>query len=210
MCRASISPAWSRASRHPGFASRGRGRADRLARRRAALGRLRRRRRGCTASGWCSCPPASRPAGDGDRHRRLHRDAGVMALERHGLMPGSGEVLVTGAAGGVGSVAIALLASSATRWRPRPAAGAARLPDALGATTFSTRRELATPRQADRTCALGRRDRFRRRPHARHAICADAPTAPRRGLRPRRRHRAAGDGAAVHPARREFSASSCR
>ena len=35
----------------------------------------------------------------------------VMALEEHGLVPGSGEVLVTGAAGGVGSVAVALLAS---------------------------------------------------------------------------------------------------
>jgi acrylyl-CoA reductase (NADPH) len=35
----------------------------------------------------------------------------VMALERHGLTPASGPVLVTGAAGGVGSVAIALLAS---------------------------------------------------------------------------------------------------
>lgn len=34
----------------------------------------------------------------------------VMALEDHGLKPGAGEVLVTGAAGGVGSVAVALLA----------------------------------------------------------------------------------------------------
>jgi len=34
----------------------------------------------------------------------------VMALERHGVAPGQGEVLVTGAAGGVGSVAVALLA----------------------------------------------------------------------------------------------------
>jgi acrylyl-CoA reductase (NADPH) len=33
----------------------------------------------------------------------------VMALERHGVTPAQGEVLVTGAAGGVGSVAIALL-----------------------------------------------------------------------------------------------------
>ncbi|HUF45521.1 MAG TPA: MDR family oxidoreductase [Aestuariivirgaceae bacterium] len=33
----------------------------------------------------------------------------VMALEDHGVRPGDGEVLVTGAAGGVGSVAIALL-----------------------------------------------------------------------------------------------------
>jgi acrylyl-CoA reductase (NADPH) len=34
----------------------------------------------------------------------------VMALERHGLKPGDGEVLVTGAAGGLGSVAVAVLA----------------------------------------------------------------------------------------------------
>ncbi|AWT35685.1 quinone oxidoreductase [Deinococcus arenae] len=34
----------------------------------------------------------------------------VMALEEHGVTPGSGEVLVTGAAGGVGSTAVALLA----------------------------------------------------------------------------------------------------
>jgi acrylyl-CoA reductase (NADPH) len=34
----------------------------------------------------------------------------VMALEAHGLRPGQGPVLVTGAAGGVGSVAVALLA----------------------------------------------------------------------------------------------------
>jgi acrylyl-CoA reductase (NADPH) len=33
----------------------------------------------------------------------------VIALERHGLQPGAGDVLVTGAVGGVGSVAIALL-----------------------------------------------------------------------------------------------------
>ncbi|MFN3938347.1 MAG: acryloyl-CoA reductase [Gemmobacter sp.] len=35
----------------------------------------------------------------------------VMALEDHGLTPGQGPVLVTGAAGGVGSVAVALLAA---------------------------------------------------------------------------------------------------
>ena len=34
----------------------------------------------------------------------------VMALEAHGLRPGDGPVLVTGAAGGVGSIAVALLA----------------------------------------------------------------------------------------------------
>ena len=35
----------------------------------------------------------------------------VSALQRHGLQPGDGEVLVTGASGGVGSVAVALLGS---------------------------------------------------------------------------------------------------
>jgi acrylyl-CoA reductase (NADPH) len=34
----------------------------------------------------------------------------VMALERHGLEPGAGDVVVTGAAGGLGSIAVALLA----------------------------------------------------------------------------------------------------
>jgi acrylyl-CoA reductase (NADPH) len=34
----------------------------------------------------------------------------VLALERHGVKPGDGEVLVTGATGGVGSTAVALLA----------------------------------------------------------------------------------------------------
>lgn len=36
----------------------------------------------------------------------------ILALESHGLSPQSGEVLVTGAAGGVGSVAVALLAAT--------------------------------------------------------------------------------------------------
>jgi acrylyl-CoA reductase (NADPH) len=35
----------------------------------------------------------------------------VIALERHGLVRGAGEVLVTGAAGGVGGIAVALLSS---------------------------------------------------------------------------------------------------
>jgi acrylyl-CoA reductase (NADPH) len=39
----------------------------------------------------------------------------LLALERHGLRPGGGDVLVTGAAGGVGSVAIALLAKNGHR-----------------------------------------------------------------------------------------------
>jgi acrylyl-CoA reductase (NADPH) len=52
----------------------------------------------------------------------------VLALERHGVRPHSGAVLVTGAAGGVGSVAIALLAKlgytvTASTGRPRRGRG---------------------------------------------------------------------------------------
>ena len=71
----------------------------------------------------------------------------VMALEEHGLKPGGeGEVLVTGAAGGVGSVAVALLA----RLGHRVAAGTGRAEThnylkALGATAIVDRAELATP-----------------------------------------------------------------
>ena len=39
----------------------------------------------------------------------------VMALERHGIEPASGEILVTGAAGGVGSIAVAVLAKRGFR-----------------------------------------------------------------------------------------------
>ena len=56
------------------------------------------------------------PAAFSTRHAMAIGTAGytamlcVMALERHGLKPDDGDVLVTGATGGVGSVAIALLA----------------------------------------------------------------------------------------------------
>ncbi len=39
----------------------------------------------------------------------------LMALQRHGVAPGSGDVLVTGATGGVGSVAVSLLARAGYR-----------------------------------------------------------------------------------------------
>ncbi|HVC54637.1 MAG TPA: alcohol dehydrogenase catalytic domain-containing protein, partial [Stellaceae bacterium] len=58
-----------------------------------------------------------RPPGLSARHAMAIGTAGftamlaVIALERHGLMPKDGDVLVTGAAGGVGSVAVSLLAA---------------------------------------------------------------------------------------------------
>jgi len=39
----------------------------------------------------------------------------VLAIERHGVRPGAGDVLVTGATGGVGSIAVALLAKAGHR-----------------------------------------------------------------------------------------------
>ena len=71
----------------------------------------------------------------------------VMALERHGVTPDQGEVLVTGAAGGVGSVAVAVLA----RLGYTVVAATGRLPEErdyllrLGATTVLDRSELAAP-----------------------------------------------------------------
>jgi acrylyl-CoA reductase (NADPH) len=70
----------------------------------------------------------------------------VLALERHGLKPGDGEVLVTGATGGVGSVATALLAKLG--YRVTGATG--KLTEAdylkqLGATNVIDRAELAAP-----------------------------------------------------------------
>ncbi|MFD1327932.1 acrylyl-CoA reductase (NADPH) [Mycoplana ramosa] len=68
----------------------------------------------------------------------------VMALEKAGLSPPKGEVLVTGAAGGVGSVAVAILARlgyrvAAVTGRPEAAAYLRE----LGAETIIDRAELA-------------------------------------------------------------------
>ena len=68
----------------------------------------------------------------------------VMALERHGLTPRQGPVIVTGAAGGVGSVAIAILAKLgfeviASTGRPAEADYLR----ALGASEIIERKELA-------------------------------------------------------------------
>ena len=85
---------------------------DRLAGRRIALGRLCRAgaRQGRLAG--ASARGSQRQAGDGDRHRRVHRDAG--GASRSNATASSrmlGEVLVTGASGGVGGVAVSLLAA---------------------------------------------------------------------------------------------------
>jgi acrylyl-CoA reductase (NADPH) len=70
----------------------------------------------------------------------------VMALEHQGLKPAAGPLLVTGAAGGVGSVAVALLAKlgfqvTASTGRPQEADYLKR----LGATEIIDRKELSGP-----------------------------------------------------------------
>ena len=127
----------------------------------------------------------------------------VMALERHGLTPEHGPVVVTGAAGGVGSVAVALLAKLgftviASTGRPQEAdylkgLGASR--DHRRATSLPVRRKpLAKERWA------GGIDASARHP----GQCAVDDPLRRRGrrLRPGRRHGPADLGRALHPARR--------
>ena len=70
----------------------------------------------------------------------------VMALEAHGVLPGSGDVLVTGANGGVGTVALTLL----SRLGYRVVASTGRLQEAdflksLGAAEVIARDELSAP-----------------------------------------------------------------
>ncbi|MDH4566976.1 oxidoreductase [Pseudomonas sp. BN414] len=70
----------------------------------------------------------------------------LLALERHGLKPGQGDVLVTGANGGVGSFAIALLARLG--YRVVAATGRTREADylkGLGAAEIIDRSELSEP-----------------------------------------------------------------
>ena len=70
----------------------------------------------------------------------------VLALERHGVKPGDGEVLVTGATGGVGSVATALL----SKLGHRVVAATGKAAEAgylqrLGAASVIDRAELSAP-----------------------------------------------------------------
>lgn len=70
----------------------------------------------------------------------------VLALERHGVKPADGEILVTGAAGGVGSVAVAVLAKlgySVVALTGRPQDG--EYLKRLGATEVLERSQFSSP-----------------------------------------------------------------
>lgn len=70
----------------------------------------------------------------------------VAALEERGLRPGDGPVVVTGASGGVGSAAIAILAARGHEaWASTGKAGEVARLRALGAAGIVAREELVTP-----------------------------------------------------------------
>ena len=73
----------------------------------------------------------------------------VLALEKHGIRPADGEILVTGASGGVGSVAIAVLANLGyTVVASTGRQGEADYLKALGASQVIDRNELSVPGKA--------------------------------------------------------------
>ena len=129
----------------------------------------------------------------------------VMEMERHGLKPGGREVVVTGAAGGVGSVAIAILAKLGYKAvaieRPR---GAARLSAEPGCQLdHRAQRARDAFQKTSGGGTLGRRDRQRRRRYAGRVAANHGAGRERRVLRrsrwpERRDHRVP-----VHSARRE-------
>ena len=126
----------------------------------------------------------------------------VMALEQAGVTPGKGPVIVTGAAGGVGSVAIALLSKLgfevvASTGRPQEADYL----KGLGASEIIDRKDLSGPAKAARQGALRRRHRFGRFHHARQRAVDDPLWRRGRGLRTRRRYGSADERRAVHFAR---------
>ena len=85
-------------------------------------------------------------SGSSDSRYKAGDMLSVMALENHGLKAGDGTVLVTGAAGGVGSVAVAILAALG-----HDVAGVTGRPEqadyltSLGASQIIAREELAEP-----------------------------------------------------------------
>ena len=127
----------------------------------------------------------------------------VVALQHHGLVPGAGPVVVTGATGGVGSVAVSILAGLgyevvASSGKPRGRGLAARAGRHVGDRPCRAGRDAEAADARD----LRGRGRLRRRRHPRGR--GRPPRARRRGRgeRQHRRRAARHDRAAVHPPRR--------
>ena len=126
----------------------------------------------------------------------------MLALEKHGLTPQSGPVVVTGAAGGVGSVAIAVL----SKLGYHVIASTGRMSEAdylksLGAAEVIDRNELSAPakplakeRWAGGVDSVGSTTLA-------NLLVDDEVWRRHRGLRPCRRHGPAVVGRAFHFAR---------
>ena len=127
-------------------------------------------------AGWCGCRQSMSA-----REAMAIGTAGytamlcVMALERHGLTPALGPVAVTGAAGGVGSVAVAILAKLRL-YRPRGdrAHAGSRLSQRPGRRRDRRAQGAGRPAQAARQGALGGRRRCGRFRRARQSVVDDA------------------------------------
>ena len=126
----------------------------------------------------------------------------VLALEKHGLSPKSGPVVVTGAAGGVGSVATAVL--SKLGYHVIASTGRAvggRLSEEPRRRRGDRPQRTVGAGQAAGQGALGGRHRQRRLDHARQSAVDDEVWRRHRRLRPCRRHGPAVFGGALHFAR---------
>ncbi len=127
----------------------------------------------------------------------------VIALERAGVTPDRGPIIVTGAAGGVGSTAVALLAKlgyqiTASTGRTEEESLSQEPRRIRGDRAQRADRAGAPARQG----ALGRWHRQRRIDDARQCAVDDPLRRCGSGVRTRGRYRPADDGRAVHPARR--------
>ncbi|MDF9792113.1 hypothetical protein M2440_002814 [Methylorubrum extorquens] len=126
----------------------------------------------------------------------------VLALERHGLTPEAGPALVTGASGGVGSVAVALLKRAG--WHVIAATGRSGEADylkGLGAARDPGARGACGRAAPAGQGALGRGHRRGRRPGARQRPVYDEGRRCHRRLRQCRGHGPAEFGRTFHPAR---------
>ena len=200
------------ASDNPGFQARRQGGAERLAGRRAALGRLRHQGAGQGRLAGQAAGLDLDQAGDGDRHGGLHldalRDGAAEARRQAGSGRGAGDR--RGGRRRLGRRRDPGQARLPGRRRHRPAAGG-RLSEGAG------RRDHHRPQGADRGArpaapvgALCRRGR--------HGVGRDVRQGARpgevrrrgRGVRPGRRAGVPGLDPALHPARRVASTASIR
>ena len=125
-----------------------------------------------------------------------------MALERAGIVPARGSVVVTGAAGGVGFGGDRAAGQARLHGRrvDRPA-GRSRLPQRTRRRRDHRAQGIDRRAACARQGALGRRHRRGRLDDARQRAVDDALWGRRCGLRTCRGHGSADHGRAVHPAR---------